>query len=102
MPSQFAIITTFGGEFPNNELPSGPVHIGGGPVYPGHPIDPGYGNRPPGGALLPIYPFDPTKPVDPGTPPPDHVSGGPIVPGMKFVVKWLCGQGLIGVPEPKA
>jgi len=109
MNSKIAMITFLdgsGGQI-DNTLP------GGG--YPsGQPI------IPPGGALLPVYPFDPTRP-DNSLPPsagrpdnslptqpghPDnslpgggHVSGQPIVPGKRFVVKWLACSGLILVPD---
>lgn len=83
------------------------------------------GNRPdnslpPGAVQLPVFPFDPTVP-DQGLPPsagrPDnslpgsqpgidntlpgggHVSGQPIVPGKRFIVKWLACTGLILVPD---
>ena len=47
---------------------------------------------------LPVFPFDPT--IDnslPGSP--DYPTTGPIVPGKKFVVKWLACHGLILVPD---
>lgn len=73
-----------------------------GPVHPGGPVDPGYGV---GGGRdhiwLPVYPnFDPTKPDNtlPGGPP-AYPSGGPIVPGRHFVVKYLACKGLVLVPD---
>jgi hypothetical protein len=54
----------------------------------------GGGDLPPGGATLPVYPFDPTVPDNalPGAP-------APIRPGARFVVKWLACKGLILVPD---
>lgn len=88
----------FGGGYPSQGLP----------ISPGHP-----GNALPGGghiALLPVFPFDPT--IDNSLPGsgverPDnslpgggnYPSGQPIVPGKKFVVKWLACHGLILVPD---
>ena len=66
----------------DNTLPGG----GGG----GH-VD---NSLPGGGTTLPVYPFDPTLPDGGG-----HPSTGPIVPGKKFVVKYLACQGLILVPD---
>lgn len=99
MQSQLAFITFLGGGGGqiDNTLPGGPTYPTGGPVLP------------PGGALLPVYPFDPTRP-DQGLPPspghpsqglpsPGHPSGQPIVPGKRFVVKWLACHGLILVPD---
>jgi hypothetical protein len=101
MNSRMAIISFLdgsGGQV-DNTLPGG-----------GHPS--GQPILPPGGALLPVYPFDPTIPptVDntlPGQPGrPDNTlpsggypSGQPIVPGKRFVVKWLACSGLILVPD---
>jgi len=73
--------------YPSQGLP-------GGPNYPSNAL-PGGGHI----STLPVYPFDPT--IDnslPGQPPP-HVSTGPIVPGKKFVVKYLACVGLILVPD---
>jgi hypothetical protein len=67
---------------PDNSLPVPPGHVGGGPIYPSGPVDPGYGyplppiingglpphpdqGLPPGGAH-PSHPIQPTYPVDPG------------------------------------
>lgn len=88
-----------------------------GPVDPGYghhpPVDPGYGhgggfhpsNALPGGghiSTLPVFPFDPTLKPDNELPtPPVDPGYGVIQPGSKLVVKWLCGVGLIGVPQPK-
>ena len=81
---------------------------------------PGGGSLPPGAVQLPVFPFDPTVPDNtlPGgsggrpdnTLPPGvdntlpggsggHPSGQPIVPGRKFIVKWLACTGLILVPD---
>jgi hypothetical protein len=94
---------------PDNSLPSGGNYPSTGPIYGGgHP-----GNALPGGghiALLPVFPFDPTRP-DQGLPgsggSPDNSlpgSGGSPDqglprPGKKYVVKWLACQGLILVPD---
>lgn len=137
--SRLAIITLLdarGGDI-DNSLPGSPVYPSGG--FPIHPVDPGWGcggipphpshglpgggypsqGLPGGGhiSLLPVFPFDPTRPDNslPGSQPgpdnslpgsggsPDNSlppSGHPgIVPGAKFVVKWLACQGLIMVPD---
>jgi hypothetical protein len=98
-------------------MPGRPGHIGGGPVYPGGPVDPGYGvgierpshpiTLPPGSSLPPdqIWPpvpgLWPPKPPDPGDPikPPD------IVPPNKLaVLLWVIGVGykwgIIDAPKP--
>lgn len=124
MSSRMAIITFLdgGGGGVDNTLPGGPVYpshgLPGGPVYPSH----GLPGLPPGAVQLPVFPFDPTLPdqglpgsqpgVDntlPGGAPPKPDQGLPpsgrpshpiaIVPGAKFVVKWLVCQGLILVPD---
>ena len=90
----------YGGGHPSHGLP-------GGPVYPSHGL-PGGGHI----ALLPVFPFDPTRPDNSlpgeGTKPdqglPGQGGGHPshpiqIVPGARFVVKWLACQGLILVPD---
>lgn len=81
----------------------------GSPVYPSQGLPPAFGGGHPGNALpggghislLPVYPFDPT--LKPGNElPGDQPEGGqdlPIRPGRKFVVKWLCGAGMILVPD---
>ena len=90
MQSKLAMITFMdgdgGGGSIDNTLPWAPVYPSGGPV-------------PPGGALLPVYPFDPTVPDNSLPPSPGHPSGGPIVPGRKFIVKYLACAGLILVPD---
>ena len=100
MNSRFAIITFTddgGGMRPDNSLPGSPAYPSGGPL-------------PPGGALLPVYPFDPTLPNQglPGSQPgmdntlpgqPGYGTGQPIVPGKKFIVKYLACTGLILVPD---
>jgi hypothetical protein len=68
---------------PGHDLPGMPPHVGGGPIY------------------LPVFPYDPTKPVDPDKPPPVYPSGGP-VPGGKYLVKYLACVGLILVPDAPA
>lgn len=113
--SRLAIITFLspGGGDVDNTLPGGaPVYpsqgLPGSPAYPsqGLPWGPGHpGNAlpPPGSiATLPVFPFDPTVPAAPDQ---DLPGGGgdastkPIVPGRKFVVKWLACHGLILVPD---
>ena len=126
--SRMAVITFLdGGPSVGNELPGGapgyPSHgLPWGPGHPGHdlpwaPAYPGHGlpGLPPGAVTLPVFPFDPTRPDNslPGSGGrPDNSlpgSGGrpdnslpglrPIVPGAKFVVRWLACQGLILVPD---
>jgi hypothetical protein len=50
-----------------------------------------------------VFPFDPTERPDNSLPGggsrPDNSLPGQIKPGAKFIVKWLCGQGLILVPD---
>jgi hypothetical protein len=108
MASRLAVITFLDGQV-DNSLPGGvggiptqPIFIGGGasqlPSYggggsPSHPIY----LPPPGQAVnLPVFPFDPTKPVDPDEP----VAGQlPVMPGRRYIVKWLACVGLILVPD---
>ena len=110
MNSRMALITYLDGGTgagPDNTLP-------GSPAYPSHGL-------PPGAVQLPVFPFDPTVPDNtlPGAPgypstglppspghpstglppSPGHPSGQPIVPGGRFVVKWLACHGLILVPD---
>jgi hypothetical protein len=94
--------------YPSQGLPGSPVYPSGQPILP------------PGGATLPVFPFDPTidnslpnAPVRPGNElpgsggrPDNSLPGGgnrpdtmPIRPGAKFVVKWLACVGLILVPD---
>ena len=94
-----------GGGRPDNSLPPGAAQL---PVYPFDPtIDnslPGSGARPdnslPGSqpGIDNTLPGSPTYPSQ-GLPGGGHVSGQPIVPGRKFVVKWLACVGLILVPD---
>jgi hypothetical protein len=97
MQSRVALITFMdGGGQIDNTLP-------GAPTYPSQGL-------PPGAVQLPVFPFDPTRP-DQGLPPapgtpgtplppsPGHPSGQPIVPGKRFIVKWLACSGLILVPD---
>jgi hypothetical protein len=97
MNSKLALITFMdgGGGSIDNSLPGAPVYPSGGPV-------------PPGGALLPVYPFDPTRPdnslpgggvPDNSLPPAPARPVQPIAPGGRFIVKWLACQGLILVPD---
>ena len=79
---------------PDNSLPGGGNYPSTGPVIP------------PGGALLPVYPFDPTVPDNslppaPGQPvvPPGYATGQPITPGGRYIVKWFACHGLILVPD---
>lgn len=97
MHSRVALITFMdGGGHVDNTLP-------GAPAYPSHGL-------PPGAVQLPVFPFDPTVPDQglPGSQPGvdntlpgsgGHPSGQPIVPGRKFIVKWLACVGLILVPD---
>jgi len=85
-----------GGAHPDQGLP------GGQPGYPSQGL-------PPGAVQLPVFPFDPTVPdntlpgsqpgVDNTLPGGGYPSGQPIVPGKKFIVKWLACTGLILVPD---
>ena len=103
MNSRMAVITFMDGEpgnRPDNTLPG----AGGSPGYPSA------GPIPPGGSLLPVYPFDPTVPDNtlPGTTPPTPGTplptppvrpSNPIAPGGRFIVKWFACHGLILVPD---
>ena len=54
--------------YPNQGLPGGPNYPSGGPVFPGGPVDPGYGQGHP-------------RPGHPSTGfPPNYPSGGPVFP----------------------
>ena len=108
--SRLAIITFLDGGGPSidNSLPGAGYPSQGLPgFFP--PVDPGYGQGrpphagnvlpPPGSiATLPVFPFDPTRP-DNSLPGDGDASTKPIVPGRKFVVKWLACTGLILVPD---
>jgi hypothetical protein len=97
MYSKMAMITFFdAGEAPTNPIALPPVSPSQG--LPGSPVYPSQG-LPPGAVTLPVFPFDPTLPSNelPGIP--GLPSTGPIVPGRKFVVKWLACHGLILVPD---
>lgn len=96
MASKWCLISWADGESapvdPGFGQPVPPVHIGGGPIH----------GLPGGGHIstLPVFPFDPTVDIDNSLPtPPAHASGQPIAPGTRLKVKWLCGVGLIGVPD---
>ena len=88
-------------------MDNGPVDPGFGVPNPGRPDNslPGYGhidNSLPGGGhitTLPVFPFDPTVRPDNELPSGGYPSGQPIVPGRKFIVKWLACYGLILVPD---
>jgi hypothetical protein len=88
-----------GGGYPSQGLPGGPNYpsqgLPGGPNYPSQGL-PGGGHI----TTLPVFPFDPTVPSNelPGDQPkPDNSL--PIVPGRRFIVKWLACYGLILVPD---
>jgi hypothetical protein len=101
----------YGGGHPGNALPGG-GHIALLPVFPFDPTDPGFGvgggrpdNSLPGSGGRPdnSLPGSGGRP-DQGLPGsggrPDNSLPHPgIVPGAKFVVKWLACQGLILVPD---
>ena len=111
MSSRLAVITFLdgSGNFPDNSLPGNPVYpsqgLPGGPNYPnqglpGVPVYPSHG-LPGGGhiSLLPVFPFDPTRPSNelPGEQP---EAGNELPrPGKRYIVKWLCGAGMILVPD---
>jgi hypothetical protein len=63
MTSRLVLLTFLdgsGGGYPDNTLPGGPPNYpSGGPVFPGGPVDPGYGQ---------------------GHPRPPHIGGGPVTP----------------------
>jgi hypothetical protein len=111
MYSKMAMITFFDG---GDTLPNVPSQgLPGSPVYPsqGLPGSPAYPSQglPPGAVTLPVFPFDPTidnslPGTTPGLPSNTLPGGGlpstqPILPGRKFVVKWLACHGLILVPD---
>jgi hypothetical protein len=80
MPQAYWIIPLEGGHI-SNELPGGPPgHVGGGPVYPGHPA-----NRPPGSW---------GGPVDPG-----WGSGGGEHPGNRPPGSWTGNRPDNSLPE---
>lgn len=111
--SRLAMITFLSG--PSEVDPGYGIETGGGhpsqglpgmPAYPSHGL-PGGGHI----TTLPVFPFDPT---DPGYGKPEggggerpsnelpsggHPSHQPIVPGKRFIVKWLACYGLILVPD---
>jgi hypothetical protein len=111
MQSKMALITFMDGDGsrPDNSLPGGlPPGAVNLPVF---PFDPTIDNSLPGGSGRPdqglpgsqpgidnTLPGSPTYPSQ-GLPGGGHVSGQPIVPGRKFVVKWLACVGLILVPD---
>ena len=112
MVSRKAIITFYDdneGVGPDNSLPGQPVYpshgLPGSPArpdqgLPGIPVYPSHG-LPGGGhiSLLPVFPFDPTRPDNslPGEQP--GIDNSLPRPGKKYVVKWLCGAGMILVPD---
>jgi hypothetical protein len=92
-----------GGGRPDNSLPSipPPGHVATLPVFPWDPTVDNSLPTPPVGPdqSLPPTP-DNTLPGQGSTPGrPDNSLPGQIKPGAKFVVKWLCGVGLILVPD---
>jgi hypothetical protein len=110
MASRLAVITFLDGGHVDNSLPgvggipTQPIYItppsaGQLPVYGGggHPSQPIY-LPPPGQAVqLPVFPYDPTEKPDNSLPP--YAAQLPIVPGRKYMVKWLACLGLILVPD---
>jgi hypothetical protein len=100
--SRLAVITYLDGRGdtvdPGYGVPSVPSYGGG---HPGNALPP------PGSiATLPVFPFDPTIDntlpgsggnIDNTLPTPPAMK--PIVPGAKYVVKWLACHGLILVPD---
>jgi hypothetical protein len=58
------------GNYPDNSLPTPPVYPSGGPVFPGGPVDPGYGQGHP-------WPGHPSHPIHT---PPVYPSTGPVFP----------------------
>ena len=127
MQSRVALITFLdggAGNYPDNSLPTPPVYPSGGPIFPGGPVDPGYGHghpRPPhtgGGPIVPpVYPgggpiFPPVGPdntlPDNGTTPPPQISLpivlpptiNPTPPGrnQKFELKYSVRFGWVIVP----
>lgn len=77
-----------GASHPSQGLP-------GVPVYPSQGL-PGGGHI----SLLPVFPFDPTLKPDNSLPGGGQIDNSlPIVPGRRFIVKWLCGAGMILVPD---
>jgi hypothetical protein len=107
--SRLAVITFVDGGQVDNTLPGGgpypspPIYLpppsaGQLPVYGGggHPSQPIY-LPPPGQAVqLPVFPYDPEKP-DHELPP--YAAQLPIMPGRRYIVKWLACLGLILVPD---
>jgi hypothetical protein len=106
MPQSRVAIITFmeGGDLsPDQSLPGGGGgYPSGGPVFPGRPVDPGYGRPSLPGSIgtLPVFPFDPSRP-DNSLPGPQPTPTPPITlhPGLKLVVKWVACYGFIGVPD---
>jgi hypothetical protein len=110
MASRLAVITFLDGGHVDNTLPGGgpypmpPIYLpppsaGQLPVFGGGgtPTQPIY-LPPPGQAVqLPVFPYDPTEKPDNSLPP--FASQLPIVPGRRYMVKWLACLGLILVPD---
>ena|SRR6185295_2809582 len=103
MASRLAVITFLDGQvdntLPGGGVPTQPIFLppiaGNLPSYGGG--HPSHGLPSPGQpAQLPVFPYDPTHLPSPGDPP---VVAHPIVPGRKFIVKWLACVGLILVPD---
>ena len=87
MNSRLALITFLDGAggHPDNTLPGAPPNYpSGGPVYPGGPVDPGYGHGHPAPPYPSGGPVWPGGPVDPGYghghPRPPYPTGGPVFP----------------------
>ena len=70
-----------GGGYPSHGLPDSPGHPSTGPIYGGGYPSHGLPGVPPG-STLPVFPFDPTKPV-----PPEGPATKPIEPGDEFKLK---------------
>lgn len=109
MADQLAVIQFVGGHIIISPIGG---HVGGGPMPPSGPVDPGYGQGTPlpphiwGGGWRPVDPGfgrpppvdpgfgHPRPPVDPGygrPVPPVHVGGGPVYPGGPVDPGWVGG-----------
>jgi hypothetical protein len=100
MQSKLALITFMdgGGNTPDNSLPGGLPP--GAVTLPVFPFDPTIDNSLPGGSGRPDQSLPGSQPgIDNTLPGGGHGSTQPIVPGKKFIVKWLACTGLILVPD---